>query len=261
MHRSTDRRGAQLRDALVVSLALVAACSDQVTQVPTPKAAGSEPSAARAPFKSVFALNPLIGSGATLSFTYDINDLGQAVGASSGNAGERAVIWDQSDVPLDLGLPSGMTNGYAMGISNDGKVIVGAVQDATFVSYAARWLKVNGQWTGEVISSANCNAGAVSSDGTAIVGRCGNSAVVWLNGRLITLGIGFVAYGVNRNGQAVGTNNSGDHALVWNFFASPVAATDLGTLGGAFAVANDINDAGEITGWSENADHVSHAYL
>ena len=49
--------------------------------------------------------------------------------------------------------------------------------------------------------------------------------------------------------------------MLWTFFPGLVTVTDLGTLGGGFATAISVNDAGEVTGWSENGTHVSHAYL
>jgi len=36
---------------------------------------------------------------------------------------------------------------------------------------------------------------------------------------------------------------------------------DLGNLGGTFAVATNINDAGEVTGWSQDATGYSRAFL
>jgi len=40
-----------------------------------------------------------------------------------------------------------------------------------------------------------------------------------------------------------------------------VEVKDLGTLGGRFTVANDINDAGDITGYSESSDGQIHAFV
>lgn len=255
-HRTSSR-------ALALGLVLAAGCENQITQPPVHSLPSEAIHADKAPFKSVFVLEPLpVTSGTSYSSAYGINDLGQVVGESGSSAGNRAVIWDNSTVPLDLGLLPGGTSSSAEGISNDGRVIAGVSGDG-FTNSPVRWLNSNGQWVIDALYNAgglSCWVTGISADGTAIVGNCGQYADVWVNGSRISLGLGS-ANGVNAKGQAVGGNSTGDHALLWNFGTLPVTVTDLGTLGGTYAYANSINDAGEVTGWSENADHVSHAFL
>ena len=244
--------------AFGLPLALAVACDNHVTEVPPVRAPSAAPLAAKAPFKSVFELNPIIGTG-QFSLAISISDLGQAVGAS----GAYATIWDNSDIGQSLGLLPGGTSSSASAISRDGTEIVGYANDGSSNNHPVRWLKSNGAWIADRLTeyfTGPCFPDAVSSDGTAIVGNCNGTAVVWLNGRLIVLGTGTV-YGVNKNGQAVGTTSTSDHALVWKFTVSPVAISDLGTLGGSSALAYAINDAGQITGWSETTNHESHAFL
>jgi probable HAF family extracellular repeat protein len=253
----TPRR---LTIGLAATVVLAGACDNQITEAPTTKAPSELPLAAKAPFKSVFSLEPLIGSGGAYSVAYDINDLGQAVGQSSATAGFRGVIWDNSTIPTNLGTLPGGSSSDAFAISNNGSVIVGSSDDGTY-TYPVRWLKVNGQWSIDKLPTTNCAANSVSTDGTTIGGNCNtNAAVVWVNGRMITLGSGNL-FGVNKNGQAVGTDINYSHAFLWTFSGASVTVADLGTLGGTFAVALSINDVGEVSGYSENADHVSHAFL
>jgi probable HAF family extracellular repeat protein len=255
LHRTPTR-------ALALALAL-AGCGDQITQPPVRLEPSDAMQADKAPFKTVLALDPLPGTAASGSRAYAINDLGQIVGSSSSSTWTHAVIWDNSTIPRDLGtLPGGNFSSPAA-ISGDGSVIAGSSNDGTNTN-AVRWLKVNGQWLIDALpGGTGCNVTGMAPDATAISGTCtfGSSfAVVWLNGSRLVLGAGY-ANGVNGKGQAVGTNSTFDHALLWNFGTGVVTVTDLGTLGGTYAVANSINDVGEVTGWSENADHVSHAYV
>ncbi len=43
--------------------------------------------------------------------------------------------------------------------------------------------------------------------------------------------------------------------------AIPYETIDLGTLGGALSAATDVNNAGQVVGWSQDASGVSHAFL
>jgi probable HAF family extracellular repeat protein len=46
-----------------------------------------------------------------------------------------------------------------------------------------------------------------------------------------------------------------------HYVVTAVRVTDLGTVGGPIASANDINDRGDIVGWSFTAGGAEHAFL
>jgi probable HAF family extracellular repeat protein len=66
---------------------------------------------------------------------------------------------------------------------------------------------------------------------------------------------------LNEHDQVVGgsfTSPTGNrHAFLW----SEGTMRDLGTLGGDYSFALDVNDLGEVVGWSETADGETHAFL
>jgi probable HAF family extracellular repeat protein len=94
----------------------------------------------------------------------------------------------------------------------------------------------------------------------------GIRAFMWQSGTLTDLGVlpggnDSVAVGINNSGQVVGRSSSsdGDRAVFWE--AGTIAS--LGILPGASgrSEATAINDAGQITGWSDTATGASHAFL
>jgi probable HAF family extracellular repeat protein len=75
------------------------------------------------------------------------------------------------------------------------------------------------------------------------------------------------ANGVNAMGQVVGfssqkRDSSESRAFMWS---GPTGMIDIGTLGGAYAQANAINDAGYITGWAQTQSWgpiaTTHAFI
>ena len=81
----------------------------------------------------------------------------------------------------------------------------------------------------------------------------------WIAGVTLTdLGAGVVPNAINNVGQVVGQDALGQ-AFLWQ----GGTATPLGTLGGTQSSANDINDSGEIVGWSDvpwGSNVVQHAF-
>lgn len=79
--------------------------------------------------------------------------------------------------------------------------------------------------------------------------RCVASATI------IDLGAGFVACSINNSGLVAGSAHG--HASLWK----DGAILDLGTLGGATSIANDINDAGHVVGRADTLAGTGHAFL
>lgn len=115
---------------------------------------------------------------------------------------------------------------------------------------------------------------------------------IWQNGTTTDMDVGgrlLSVTGVNDRGQVSG-NAFSDHQYAWQWQdgvltelpgsasalnnAGQIAGTnttayvstggviqDLGTLGGSFSRATDINDRGQVVGWAERADHSLHPFL
>jgi probable HAF family extracellular repeat protein len=72
------------------------------------------------------------------------------------------------------------------------------------------------------------------------------------------LGTDFNPTAVNNVGQVIGQSTTGDRrAIIW----SGGTRTELGTLGGVKSVANNINDSGQVVGYSTNSTGLSRATL
>jgi len=219
------------------------------------------------PLYQVTDLGDLPG-GNSISVAYGINSAGDVVGSgfSSGTFGPEAILWSGGSI-IPLGdLTGGITRSEAFAI-NDLGVIVGRGADASASFRAVRWI---GGVPGDLGDLPGGSSEAWAFDintGGRIVGRSGGSPTVlatrWDGGSIDELGIpgggspfpaGSSANGVNVFGVAVGNaaigSGGGSRALVWDADGTPM---DLGTLFPQLsdtARANDINDLGEIVGWT-----------
>jgi probable HAF family extracellular repeat protein len=153
----------------------------------------------------------------------------------------RAYLW-QNGVKTDLGTLGG-NNSYANGINNLGQV-AGSAEIST--------------------PDPTCPRHFVS--GPLRV----SPAVLWENGKIQELPLfpgdtEALALSINDNGQAVGVSGNcsvffggPSHALLWE----NGVFTDLGNLGGMINWALNINNQGQVVGYSDLADNTTqHAFL
>jgi len=152
---------------------------------------------------STYTIFDLGTLGGATSVALGINDLGQVCGGADMADGKRhAFLWDNG-VMTDLGTVPPTSQSGAWGINNQGAVV---------------------GW-----SSGTGNGGF---------------GFIWENGemkRLLETNTSIQGYAINDNRQVVGiyrAPTSTDHAFLWE----DGVLTDLGTLGGSFSIAWDINE-------------------
>ena len=252
------RRAWRLLPALVVVLA--AACNDRnEVLAPTPASLTPRAAAGGMPAVTVVGLEPLVDASRNFSEAVDVNDLSQVVGVSAGASGlERAVIWDNTPYPIDLGVLDETSRAYAIGA--DGSTIVGTSM-SNQQTVAVRWIRPAESWVIDMLprypSATSCTARDVTVDGT-IVGDClvagVSHAMIWQNGVVRALGLGS-ARSVNAAGQIVGVSATEPvQALLWTPAGS---ATALGTLGGNRSAAFGVDASGHVVGASDDASGAS----
>lgn len=193
------------------------------------------------------------------SIASDINNLGQVVGvigSGTGAAGiSQAAFWN-GGITTILGSVGGQY--AAHGINDAGQIVGYTFYPANSNNQAILW---NGNTP--TILGAQSFASAINNTGQ-VVGFSNGQATLWNSSSSITLdnpsgAYDSQAYGINNNDQVVGYSyyNSGYQATLWNG-STP---TKLGTLGGTHSGAFDINDAGQIVGFSDTVTNISHATL
>ncbi|PTR17596.1 putative secreted protein with PEP-CTERM sorting signal [Nitrosospira sp. Nsp2] len=215
--------------------------------------------------------------GGNYSYAEAINDAGVIVGFSVTSAGvNRATLWNGS-AGIDL-EPSNKLGGYASDINNLGQVVINRPADAGSTHAVL--------WTDNTVtdlpvfpgSRIYSNASAINDAGE-IVGSITDldslltRAVLWHGNTVTDLGTLYENFNsandISNTGEIVGDSvvaNGIRHATLW----SGSTITDLGALtpisgSDSESVANAINDAGQIVGYSILDDNpratVQHATL
>lgn len=155
-----------------------------------------------------------------------INNAGQIVGAISLEGGRRQAFTWTAGTLVPYGTLGG-THSTALAINDSGR-IVGYASAADGAAHAFTG-------SGGVLAGLNVFGGAVSSYGNAI----------------------------NNGGQVAGAYNT-PGGMGRAFTRNGAGDIDLGTLGGGFAIANGINSAGDIVGFSsldDTSPFLAHAFL
>jgi probable HAF family extracellular repeat protein len=223
-------------------------------QVSFPQNTALDPDTATGPVNSAYDVT-LLGSFAGNSFAVALNDATQVTGNYTDQNGRiNAFIWESGIVsPV-------VSGGQASRINNHGQVV--------------GWMEPNGhpeayvyEGAGQVyrLNTVGGSSQALAiNDSGLIAGRISNgreSAFLEDNGTLSFIAAEVAGYAIAMNnvGQVLVKRLDADgfRTLLWQ----NGTFIDMGTLGGLETQGRDINDAGQVVGWSQTADGQQHAFL
>lgn len=211
-----------------------------------------------------------------------VNEFAQIAGHSIASTSERPYFWDGGAITA-LPVPVAGSN-FAFGIDGKGNVVGESLFPGT-PTHAALWTRLDsGAWTiedlgtlpGYVFSRAyDLTDGARTIAGYADDATDFLEAVVWEHTNAVDppwtiTGLGWLPGDVGSYAQAINASRlvvgaSYDfgfaHPVQWKQSGSAWQIAALPTLpgGGGTGIANDVNDAGVIAGWSRGSNGLRHA--
>lgn len=209
---------------------------------------------------AVQELGTLGGAGSRAT---GINDAGVIVGASGTTAGATHAFRYAGGSMMDIGTLGGQTSS-AQAINNNGQ-ITGFAQNTGGFNNAFVYTGSTMQSIGTLPLGDNSrgyginNAGEVTGDswvGPFTIPEFQNHAFVYSGGSMTDLGTFGSSYSlgtaINDHGQVVGWSGyaqNANHAFLY----SGTTVLDLGTFGGGAgsSIAYDINNAGQVVGYSD----------
>ncbi len=173
--------------------------------------------------------------GGNYSSACDINDWDQVAGTSASAAGDRAVLWTNTNI-RDLGRLPGDESSEASTINNNGDIV--GYSKGPRGMRAFLWTEATGMQDLGVLPGGNSSRALGINDMGAVVGSStsssGDRAFIWTkeagmrdlnNSASVTSGVMFVeAHAINNRGQILMMGSSGTHGSHGTGEAAPQCA-------------------------------------